>query len=244
MEHRLSATCYIFIPDLTRGFNILHQDNCITRREIFKFWNLVGLILDIWRHSFMTYVCMIEFLHNRTKLLHLPFTMNRIAIDIVNTIRVEMAFFRILVRRNSHTKESQVKQIIAHSRRFKNLPGGKTIYWHPLILFKLLQLILTHRGRVTHICVVKLTIIGSDNGLSHGRRQAIIWTNAGILLIVPLETNFIEILIGIQKFSFKKMHLKVSSAKWRPFCLGLNVLRSDVGRWNLRIPDIEFHVVT
>ena len=44
---------------------------------------------------------------------------------------------------------------------------------------------LTHRGRVTHICVGNLTIIGSDNGLSPGRRQAIIWTNAGILLIGP-----------------------------------------------------------
>ena len=81
----------------------------------------------------------------------------------------------------------------------------------------------THWGRVTHICVVKLTIVGSDNGLSPGRRQAIIWTNAGISLIGPLRTNFIENLIGIQTFSFKKMHLKMSSAKWRPFCLGLNV---------------------
>ena len=73
-------------------------------------------------------------------------------------------------------------------------------------------------------CVGKLTIIGSDNGLSPGRLQAIIWTNAGILLIRPLGTNFSEILIGIQTFSFKKMYLKMSSAKWRPFCLGLNVL--------------------
>ena len=77
-----------------------------------------------------------------------------------------------------------------------------------------------------HICVVKLTIIGSDNGLPPRRRQAIIWTNAGILLIGPLGTNFIEILIGIQTFSFKKMHLKMSSAKRRPFCLGLNVLKN------------------
>ena len=84
---------------------------------------------------------------------------------------------------------------------------------------------LTHWGRVTHTCVVKLTIIGSDNGLSPGRRQAIIWTNPGILLIGRLGTNFSEILIGIQTFSFKKMHLKMSSAKWRPFCLGLNVLK-------------------
>ena len=83
---------------------------------------------------------------------------------------------------------------------------------------------LTHWGRVTHICVRKLTIIGSDNGLSPGRHQAIIWTNAVILLIWPLGTNFNEILIGIQTFSFKEMHLKMSSAKWRPFCFGLNVL--------------------
>ena len=83
---------------------------------------------------------------------------------------------------------------------------------------------LTHWGRVTHICVSKLTIIGSDNGLSPGRRQAIIWTNAGILFIWPLGTKFNEILIEIRTFSFKKMHLKRSSSKWQPFCLGLNVL--------------------
>ena len=46
-----------------------------------------------------------------------------------------------------------------------------------------------------HICVTDLIIIGSDNDLSPGRRQAIIWTNAGILLSGPLGTNFSEILI-------------------------------------------------
>ena len=83
---------------------------------------------------------------------------------------------------------------------------------------------LTYWGRVTHICVVKQIIIGSDKGLSPRRRQAIIWTNAGILLIGPWGTNFSEILIGIQTFSFKQMQLKMPSAKWRLFCLGLNVL--------------------
>ena len=77
---------------------------------------------------------------------------------------------------------------------------------------------------MTHICVGKLTIIGTDNGLSHGRRRAIIWTNDGILLIRPIGTNFSEMLIGIQMFPFNKMYLKISSAIWRPFCLGLNVL--------------------
>ena len=56
---------------------------------------------------------------------------------------------------------------------------------------------LTHWGRVTHICINKVTIIGSDSGLSPGRRQAIIWTNTGILLIGPLGINFSEIWIEI-----------------------------------------------
>ena len=96
-----------------------------------------------------------------------------------------------------------------------------------------------HRGQVTHICVGNLTIIGPDNGLSSGRRQAIIWTNAGILLIGPRGTNFSEILIGIQTFSFKKMHLKMSSAKWRPFCLGLNVLRKCIRTPSCPHPDMS-----
>ena len=77
---------------------------------------------------------------------------------------------------------------------------------------------------MTHLCVSKLTTIGSGNGLSPGRRQAIIWTNAGILLIGPIGTNFSEILIEIHTVSSKKIYLKISSGKWRPFCLGLNVL--------------------
>ena len=93
---------------------------------------------------------------------------------------------------------------------------------------KWFHICLSHWGRVTHICVNKVTIIGSDNGLSPGRRQAIIWTNAGLLLIGPLETNFTETLINIQTFSFRKMHLKMSPGKWRPFCLGLNVLKKGL----------------
>ena len=77
-----------------------------------------------------------------------------------------------------------------------------------------------------HICVGNLTIIVSDNGLSPGRRQAIIWTSDGILWIRPLGTNYSEILIAFLTFWLKKMRLNVSSAKWRPFCLGLNVWRA------------------
>ena len=57
------------------------------------------------------------------------------------------------------------------------------------------------------------SLIVSDNGMSPGRSQDIIWTNAGILLIGTLGTNFGEFLIEIHMFSFKKTHLKMSSAK-------------------------------
>ena len=70
--------------------------------------------------------------------------------------------------------------------------------------------------------------IGSDNGLSPIRHQAIIWTNAWSWSIGPLGTNFSEILIKIQDFSFMKMHLKILSAKWRPFCPGGDELNNKV----------------
>ena len=79
-----------------------------------------------------------------------------------------------------------------------------------------------------HICVGNLTSIGSDNGLLPGQGQAIIWTDVGILSIWSLGTNFSEILIEIETFSFKKMHLTMSSGKWWTFCLCLNVLRKQV----------------
>ena len=84
--------------------------------------------------------------------------------------------------------------------------------------------LLTHSGQVTHICIGNLTIIGSDKGLASGRCQAIIWTNAGILLIGHSGTNFNEIFSEIVIFSLKKICLNVLSMKWRPFFLSLNVL--------------------
>ena len=76
---------------------------------------------------------------------------------------------------------------------YQSITGRRTYIWD-----------LTHWGRVTHICVSKLTIIGSDDCLSPYRGQAIIWTNAGLLLIGPLGTNISEILIEILTFSLKK----------------------------------------
>ena len=90
------------------------------------------------------------------------------------------------------------------------------------------QVLLTRWDQVVHIYVSKLTITCSDNGLPPGQLQAIICTNAGILLIRTLGTNISEIVSEIHTFSLKKMHLKMSSAKWRLFCLGLNVLSNKI----------------
>ena len=84
---------------------------------------------------------------------------------------------------------------------------------------------LTHWGRVKHICVGNLTIIGSDDGLSPGRHQAIIWTSAGILLIEPLGTNSSEILIRFHTFSVQKIHLKICQMTTISIFRGINALK-------------------
>ena len=78
---------------------------------------------------------------------------------------------------------------------------------------------------------VNLATIGSDNGLSPVQCQAIIQTNIGLLLIEPLGTNFSKISVEINQFSYFKMHLKMSSAKWWPYCICLNVLILDHPNW-------------
>ena len=81
---------------------------------------------------------------------------------------------------------------------------------------------LTHLPLVPYIYAsVNQVSIGSDNGLSPIWRQAIISINVGLLSIgVPSGTNFSEILIKIQNFSITKIHMKILSEKWWPFCPG------------------------
>ena len=70
----------------------------------------------------------------------------------------------------------------------------------------------THWGRVMHICVGKLTIIGSDNGLSPERRQAIIWTK--------LQWNFNQNSnIFIQENAFENVICEMTSILSRPQCV-------------------------
>ena len=100
---------------------------------------------------------------------------------------------------------------------------------------------LTHWDAVTHISVNKLSIIGSDNALSPGQRIAIIWTNAGILLIEPLGTNLSEILIRIHKSSLKKTHLKMLSVKCQSFYLRPQCIKTVIGV-SAQIVVIAYHI--
>ena len=92
---------------------------------------------------------------------------------------------------------------------------------------------LTHWGWVTHRCVGKLTIFGSDNGLLPDRRQAIIWTSAGILLNGPLQTNFSEILnwnsnIFIQENAVENVVCEMAAILSQPQCVNTLKLRQNV----------------
>ena len=143
-------------------------------------------------------------------------------LDILETIpfdRVTIDIFTIEYR--VWAKGVRKKQSLAKLRKLRTFFKNTGLYeevgiipqWNEDccgldVVFKRVGIQLINWGRVTHICVGKLTIIGSDNGLSPGRCQGIIWINAGILLIKTLGTNFSEHFIGIHAFSFKKMHLK------------------------------------
>ena len=87
---------------------------------------------------------------------------------------------------------------------------------------------LTHWGRVMHICIGDLTIIDSNNGLSPGQHQAIIWTNAGMLSIGPLGTNCSEIFITILTFSVKKRFESVICSVSASVCHQFMVHSCDV----------------
>ena len=104
--------------------------------------------------------------------------------------------------------------------QYVDIPSASLLRWCGILQTWLVNSFI----RLTHLPLVPQSVnwvsIGSGNGLSPVQRQAITWTNAGLLSIGPLGTNFSEIWIKTQKFSFMKMHLNLSSAKWRPFCPG------------------------
>ena len=99
--------------------------------------------------------------------------------------------------------------------------------------------LLTRQGRVTHICVSKLTIIGSNNSLSPGQCKAIIWTSAGKLSIRPLGTNFSEIIIKIyifiKKNAFEIVVRKLVAILSRPQFVNDQALQGHQQPWYRQI---------
>ena len=92
------------------------------------------------------------------------------------------------------------------------------------------QLFFTHWGRVTHICVSKLTIMGPDNGLSPGRHHHLnqCWNNVNSTLGNKLQWN-------LNRNSNNFIHENAFESvvwKWRPFCLGPNEFGClHLGQW-------------
>ena len=102
-------------------------------------------------------------------------------------------------------------------------------------------IMLTHWGRVTYICVGNLTIIGSDNGLSPGRRQAIICTNPGIYVNWTLRQNNRNANILIQENALENVVSEMASILSRPQCVKAHTRsryawqrQGNQRRWGLR----------
>ena len=120
----------------------------------------------------------------------------------------------------------------ANKRIFYNLLS----YAFYLSVFRIWRVNLSNNTNVNHEAgwrihaSVNWAFIGSYNGLSSVRRHAIIWTiNGGLRPLRPLETNLRENWVKIRKLLCGKRRFKMSSAKWRTFCLSLGLIRCDGG---------------
>ena len=126
---------------------------------------------------------------------------------------------------NPNTKILNVQIVIiwkpkwVHSR-FRNISNYLNLNWKCLQNVDHFVLILTHFPLVPHICVRELGQYWFRWWLVAYSASSHYWNQCWVIVNWTLSTNFNEIWIEIQHFSFMKMHLKISSAKWRPFCPG------------------------
>ena len=105
------------------------------------------------------------------------------------------------------------------------MPNG----WRPSSI--LYRYTLSHWGRVTHICFGKLTIIGSDNGLSPHRRKAIISTNAVNWTLKKLQWNCNRNSnIFIEENTFDNVVCKMLSISSQPQCVNEHPYGNSVTR--------------
>ena len=112
-------------------------------------------------------------------------------------------------------RHSEYNELCHKLLSFTNMlrKSGKSINW----LLKCTSFHWSSTVNITPSCRLYASVnwvsIGSGNGLSPIRCQAITWANAGVLSVGPVRTHFSEIRIGILVCLFKKMQLELSSAK-------------------------------
>ena len=123
----------------------------------------------------------------------------------VNIVRA-FSVSKLLLVQLLHT-HSAVQSIRKHESR------GIQVYSKALLSILIISLI--NSLRPSDAYMHKLT----SPSLAQIMACRLLGTNAEILLIIPLGTNFSEILIVIHIVSFKKTHFKLPTAKWQPFRL-------------------------
>ena len=91
------GTSPVFIPDLTPDFNRLGKDNCKTRRETFKFEDLVWLVLQVWRHisGFYASVFYNQEKYAEVKTINQHCSMNIFCLPARNTLEENPTCFRL-----------------------------------------------------------------------------------------------------------------------------------------------------
>ena len=98
---------------------------------------------------------------------------------------------------------------------------------------------LTHLPKVPRICISELGNIGSGNGLSPIRRQAITWTSFHLLSMQILGKNFSEIRLKNKTFLSLKCTWKCRLQNGDHFVQG-NAVH---GHWTYKYPDISWHPI-
>ena len=118
-----------------------------------------------------------------------------------------------------------------HDKRWS---GVKTWQWKPDRSFTPARV--TYQSLVTHICVKNKPIIGWDNGMSPVCYQAIVWTNAGWLIVGPMEfaelcKQYFVYIFRIEKYikepAGKYLHDTVSYIIFLILLLMCTIYRSD-----------------
>ena len=118
---------------------------------------------------------------------------------------------------------SQVWQVKSFTSNKKNVILSKPFKQHFINISVLYTSINSLRPSDAYGCVSKLTIIGSDNGLSPRRHQAIIWINAGILKLDPWEQISVKFQSQLKHFhlenALENVVCEMASILSRPQCV-------------------------